>query len=309
MPESEFGYINWLQKYLKYSSDVLVGSGDDCAVVKLADENFLYATTDTIVEGVDFRISGATPEQIGYKSVAISLSDLAAIGGDFTKIYALISASLPKPRAKPFFTHPLFKGMHSICKRFGVQIIGGDISSTKGPITITSTLLGISKSKPVVRAGACIGDAIMVTGRLGGSILGKHLSFTPRLRESGLLKRHYKINSMIDISDGLLADLNHILEKSKVGAVLDELSIPISQDAYKLKGNPLLHALNDGEDFELLFTAPLDEAIRIIKERNHRFRRLTQISIIGIIQKENGIYLCDKRGNIRKINPKGYMHF
>ena len=305
--ESEFGYINWLQKHLRYGKDVLIGSGDDCAVIKLPDSNLLYTTTDTIVEGVDFK--KATPEQIGYKSVAISLSDMAAMGCDYSRIYALISASLPKKLARPSFTHPLFKGMHSICKRFGVQIIGGDISSTKGPITITSTLLGISKSKPVVRAGAREGDAIMVTGSLGGSILGKHLSFTPRLRESALLNRHYKINSMIDISDGLLADLNHILDASKIGAVLDELSIPISQDAYKIGGNPLQHALTDGEDFELLLTAPLDEATRIIKERNHRFRRLTQISIIGIIRKENGIYLCDKRGNIRKMNPKGYMHF
>jgi thiamine-monophosphate kinase len=307
MKETEFGYINWLRKHLKYGKEILVGSGDDCAVIKLPDNNLLYATTDTIVEGIDFK--RAPPEQIGYKSVAISISDLAAMGINYSRIYALISASLPKNLARPSFTHRLFKGMHSICRKFGVQIIGGDISSTKGVITITSTLLGVSKSKPIKRSGACVGDAILVTGKLGGSILGKHLSFTPRLKEAGLLSSHYKITSMIDVSDGLLGDLNHILEVSKVGAMLDELSIPVSQDACRLKGNPLQHALTDGDDFELLFTAPLDEAIRIIKERNHRFRRLTQISIIGIIQKENGIYLCDKRGNIRKVNPKGYSHF
>jgi thiamine-monophosphate kinase len=274
-------------------------------VVKLADGNFLYATTDTIVEGVDFRISSASPEQIGYKSVAISLSDLAAMGGGFTKIYALISASLPKNCTKPSFTHPLFKGMRSVCKRFGVQIIGGDISSTKGPITITSTLLGVSKSKPVVRSGARVGDAIMVTGKLGGSILGRHLSFAPRLRESALLNRHYKINSMIDISDGLLADLSHILEASKVGAVLDEVSIPISQDAYKLKGSPLQRAMTDGEDFELLFTAPLKEAVRIIRDRALK----KPIHIIGMITKQKGLYLISRQGQVNRIKPEGYSHF
>ena len=308
MPETEFGYINWLQKYLKYGKDVVIGSGDDCAVVKLKTQNaerttLLYATTDTIVEGVDFK--KATPEQIGYKSVAISLSDLAAMGGGFTKIYALISASIPKNRAKPSFTHPLFKGMHSICKRFGVQIIGGDISSTKGPITITSTLLGISKSKPVKRSGACAGDAILVTGSLGGSILGKHLSFTPRLRESVRLSSRYKINSMIDISDGLVADLNHILEASKFGAVLDELSIPISQDAYKLKGNSLQHALTDGEDFELLFTTPLKEAVKIIRDKTLK----TPVSIIGMITKQKGIHLLSKQGETSNIKPQGFTHF
>ncbi|MBI5778058.1 MAG: thiamine-phosphate kinase [Planctomycetes bacterium] len=305
MKETEFGYINWLQKHLKYGKEVVIGSGDDCAVVKLADGNFLYATTDIVVEGVDFRISGASPEQIGHKSVAISLSDLAAMGGGFTKIYALISASLPKKRTKPSFTHPLFKGMHSVCKRFGVQIIGGDISSTQGPVTLTSTLLGVSKSKPVVRSGARVGDAIMVTGKLGGSILGRHLSFTPRLRESAVLNRHYKINSMIDISDGLLADLSHILEASNSGAILDEVSIPISRDAYKLKGSPLQRAMTDGEDFELLFTASLKETVRIINDRALK----TPIHIIGMITKQKGLYLISRQGQINRIKPEGYSHF
>jgi len=313
MKETEFGYIKWIQKYLssrggsafggKYGKKVLIGSGDDCAVVKLPDGSLLYATVDTIVEGVDFK--KATPEQIGYKSVAISLSDLAAMGIDYSRIYALISASLPKKLAKPSFTHPLFKGMYSICKRFDVQIIGGDLSSTKGPITITSTLLGISKSKPIVRSGARAGDAITVTGSLGGSILGKHLSFTPRLKEAGLLNRRYKITSMIDISDGLLADLNHVLEASKVGAMIDELSIPISRDAYRLKGNSLQHVLTDGEDFELLFTAPLKETVKILHNRAFK----TPVSIIGMITKQKGIHLLSKQGETSNIKPQGFTHF
>lgn len=303
MPESEFRYINWLQKHLKYNSDVLIGSGDDCAVIKLPGGNLLYATTDTIVEGIDFK--KAAPEQIGYKSVAISLSDLAAMGGGFTEIYALISASLPGHLARPSFTHPLFNGMHSVCRRFKVQIIGGDISATKGPITITSTLLGISKSKPVTRVGARVGDAIMVTGRLGGSIISRHLKFTPRLKEAELLNKRYQLTSMIDISDGLLADLNHILEASKAGAMLDELSVPISRDAGRLKGRPLQHALTDGEDFELLFTASLKEAVKIIHDKALEI----PVSIIGMITRQKGIRLISQKGQVNEVAPKGYIHF
>jgi len=327
--ETEFGYIKWIQKHLKYSPEVLIGSGDDCAVLKIND-SFLSATTDTIVEGIDF--TNASPEQIGYKSVAVSLSDLAAMGGGFERLYALITVAIPKRFTKPSFSHRLFKGMHLISKRFGVQIIGGDISSTKGPITITSTLLGIGKSNPITRSGARVGDAILVTGRLGGSILGKHLSFTPRLKEAELLNHHYKITAMIDISDGLLADLNHILEASKGGAVLDELSIPISSDAYKSSkttNNPhispftkgglrvilrnvadkksgFFHALTDGEDFELLFTAPMEEAVKIIHDNT--FKKLP-ITIIGLIQKQKGIQLCNRNGKLVKIKPEGFRHF
>ena len=110
---------------------------------------------------------------------------------------------------------------------------------------------------------------------------------------------------MIDISDGLVVDLNHILESSKLGTVLDELSIPISKDAYKLKGNSLRHALTDGEDFELLFTAPLKEAVKIIRDRALK----TPVSIIGMITKQKGIYLLSKQGEISNIKPQGFTHF
>ena len=314
MSESEFSYIDWIQKQLKYTHDIQVGSGDDCAVIKLSDGKMLYATTDTIVEGIDFKVSHKkkysgpsypTPGQIGYKSVAVSLSDLAAMGVAYSKIYALISASLPKNMARSSFTHPLFSGIHSVCKEFGVQIIGGDLSSAKRSITITSTLLGVSNSKPVKRSGACDGDLILVTGKLGGSILGKHFCFTPRLREAALLNSRYKINAMIDISDGLLSDLNHILEASKMGAILDELSVPISRDAGRVKGNLLEHALSDGEDFELLFTASLKEAIKIVHDRTLK----TPVSIIGVITKQKGIRFVSGNGKISSVKPKGFVHF
>jgi thiamine-monophosphate kinase len=310
MKETEFGYIKWIQKHLKYRSDVIIGSGDDCAVIKLPDDNLLYATIDTIIEGIDF-LSDTPAEKIGYKSVAVSLSDLAAMGGGFERRYALISVALPKKFRKPSFTHNLFKGMHRICKRFGVQIIGGDLSATRGHLTITSTLLAVrNKLAPATRSGVSVGDAILVTDRLGGSILGKHLSFMPRLEEAKILTERYKITSMIDISDGLLQDLRHILEAGKVGATLDEVSIPISQDAEKLsrqdRKSSLYHALTDGEDFELLFTAPLEEAMEIIKDKE---LKNTPISIIGLAQKPKGIRLCTRQGQITRLTPTGFRHF
>lgn len=336
MNETEFGYIKWLQKHLKYSPDVLVGSGDDAAVIQLSGRqrslsSLMYITTDTIVEDIDFHLKSAKPEQIGYKSVAISISDLAAMGGGFSHIYALMSFSAPKRLFKSEFTRPLFGGIARICKKFNVQLIGGDISATSGPLTITSTLFGVGSKvgaychTPILRSGAQAGDAILVTGRLGGSIMGKHLNFTPRLKEATLLTKKYQINSMIDISDGLLADLNHILESSKVGALIDEKSIPISPDAYhikshipenrsssRLEGHPksqiraLHHSLSDGEDFELLFTAPMPDAVRIIRDKE---LKKTRVSIIGLIHLQKGIFLCNARGKISRVKPEGYSHF
>ncbi|MBI4712558.1 MAG: thiamine-monophosphate kinase [Planctomycetes bacterium] len=318
MKLTEFGYIKWIQSRLgKKSKDVLVGSGDDAAAVHCPKGHILLATTDTIVEGIDFepsrhssrKYSGfATrirPEAIGHKAVAVSLSDIAAMGGCSGPLYALITAALPKRLANPAFGHRLFNGMRRLCKRFNCRIIGGDLSSTTGPLVITSTIFGFSdKRKVIKRSGAKDGDTILVTGKLGGSILGKHLSFTPRLKEARYLNRKYKINSMIDISDGLIADLNHICRASKVGAILDEEKIPISGAARRMTGSVIKHALYGGEDFELLFTTTLDEANEIITDRN----LTTPVSIIGQIGEVNGIYL--KNGNRKmKIKPMGYTHF
>jgi thiamine-monophosphate kinase len=233
-------------------------------------------------------------------------------------LYALITVALPARLNNQRFTHRLFEGMHRIANRFGVRIIGGDLSAINGPLTITSTLLGYSSLPrisagltavlPILkRSGAKAGDIIMVTGRLGGSILGKHLNFTPRIREALALNSSYKINSMMDISDGLSTDLGHICEASNIGAQLVERRIPISDAAHKLSGktgrSPVSHALNDGEDFELLFTASPDQARRIIRERK------VAVSAIGFMTKDKEIWLEDSKGVIKAIKPEGYRHF
>jgi thiamine-monophosphate kinase len=303
----EFSYINWIQKQLRPPREVFIPSGDDAAGVRIGNKSLLI-TTDLIVENIDFTLKEANTFQIGYKSIAISISDIAAMGGNCNKLYAVATVALRK-NLSGRFAKELFRGMKDAADKFKVSIIGGDVSSVKGPISITSTVFGVSdKSTHIRRSGACVGDAIMVTGSLGGSILGKHLDFTPRLNEARILTRKYSIHSMIDISDGLSADLNHILQSSKKGAILVEHLIPVSDSTKKLsrkdKKSAIEHALYDGEDFELLFTLPMREAKMILTDKPFA----APVSLIGIIQKEQGIILIDKKGHKRKLKPKGYEH-
>jgi thiamine-monophosphate kinase len=325
----EFAYIRWIQKQLKTSPEVNIPSGDDCAGIKIGRNKTALITTDVIVEGIDFRLGagGATAFQVGYKALAVSISDIAAMGGvpglsgrdslssretkrsGADKLYAVATVTLRKELSGKF-AKELFRGMKTIAHKFNIPLIGGDVSSTKGPICISTTVIGIAGTKGTLkRSGAKENDAIMVTGKLGGSILGKHLNFIPRLAEARTLNTYYRINSMIDLSDGLLADLNHILKPSGEGAILWENNIPISNDAYKLsrkdKKSPLSHALTDGEDFELLFTLPMREAYKITRDTPLKI----PVSFIGIICKGKGINLLTGQGQIKKLIPKGYEHF
>ncbi|MBI4834332.1 MAG: thiamine-monophosphate kinase [Planctomycetes bacterium] len=306
----ELAYIKWVQRQLKSSPEITIPSGDDCAGIKIDGNKTALITTDVVVEGIDFRLgtTGATAFKVGYKALAVSISDIAAMGGA-DKLYAVATMALRKELSNRF-AKELFHGMKTLARKFNIPIIGGDISSVKGPISISTTLLGIAKSKNILkRAGAKENDAIMVTGKLGGSILGKHLGFIPRLDESRILKNNYRINSMIDLSDGLLMDLDHILNPSGKSAILWENNIPISDDARKLsrkdKTPPLHHALTDGEDFELLFTLPINEAYKIAKDNPLK----APVSFIGIICKGKGINLLTEQGKIKKLIPKGYEHW
>ncbi|MEK7448568.1 MAG: thiamine-phosphate kinase [Planctomycetota bacterium] len=324
----EFEYIKWIQKQIKRPKSVLVGSGDDAAVIQLIPpfppkKRLMLVTTDMIVEGIDFSLPEVNSGQarrkphlsqstsgldIGWKALAVSLSDIAAMGGATEYLYAVAAVAL-RPKVSSRFAREVFRGMKKVADRFSVAIVGGDVSAVNGPMSITTTVFGLGRRlRPLTRSGAKVGDAIMVTGQLGGSILGKHLNFTPRLKEAGQLNQKYRINSMIDISDGLLADLNHLLEQSQMGGILFENLIPISSAARQLsrrtKKPPLFHALADGEDFELLFTMPQKEANRLLKSNNLK----VLISHIGQICPGKNIRLVDLAGRLRKIKPKGYEH-
>jgi thiamine-monophosphate kinase len=290
----EFGLIERIKKQIKTDASVIRGIGDDCAVLAFSLSEFLLYTCDMIVEGVDFT-SRDDRMLVGRKALAVCISDIAACGG--IPQHALVSLGLPQgTRVKEIDS--IYQGLKTVAQEFKVNIVGGDIS--KAPkLTIDVSLLGrVEKKNLVLRNGAQPGDIIFVTGTFGGSLKGKHLSFIPRLKESRYLVKNFKINSMIDASDGLLQDLGHILKESKVGAVLYEDLIPVSPWAKGLK-----NAFCDGEDFELVFTVSL-KASRRLRDANKGF-----IPIGEIVPQGKGVTLVDRKIKQKKIKPCGFTHF
>ncbi len=292
----EFGLIKRFQQKIKTDSSVIKGSGDDCAVLKWDKSNYQLFTCDMIIQGVDFKKTDNL-ELVGRKALAISISDIAACGG--VPKYAVVALGMPKHMPVKEIDC-LTKGLFGLSKEYRINIVGGDISrSTK--LLIDVSMLGVVEKKNLcLRSGAKVGDIIMVTGAFGGLISqGKHLKFTPRLKEARYLVSHFKINSMIDVSDGLAQDLGHILEQSSVGAVLYEKLIPLS------KGAGLVNdALCSGEEFELLFTVSRDQANKIIKNKRYCF------SIIGeIMPKAFGLRLVNRKFEYAPVKTKGYRHF
>jgi thiamine-monophosphate kinase len=250
----EFRYIGWLRERTPADPRVLVGPGDDCAVLVPPTRPQLV-TTDMLMDGTDFVVAEVGPRRVGRKAMAANLSDIAAMAGEPTA--AVVSAALPRSGGQTF-AEELYLGLRDIADTFGVPIVGGDTNSWDGPLVISVTAIGeVSERGAVPRGGAKPGDWLFVTGVLGGSILGHHLDFTPRVREALTLHAAVELHAMCDISDGLSADLGHILEESGCGAVIVAEAIPISAAARELSCtsglSPLQHALGDGEDFELVF--------------------------------------------------------
>ncbi|TVL99880.1 MAG: thiamine-phosphate kinase [Candidatus Brocadia sp. WS118] len=303
----EFSFIQWIRKRQKRRKDVMLGIGDDCAVIDVSSDTVCLITTDMLVDGTHFDLKKCTVQDAGRKAIACSISDVAAMGCQPT--VAVISVCFPDHTPEKF-ARELYKGIWGIADKYAIEIVGGDIISGRSPFCINVTMLGRDDGlKPIRRSGARAGDAILVTGTLGGSILGKHLSFEPRLKESLVLNKNFTIHAMIDVSDGLTADLNHILEESSVGAVLYEDRIPVSHAAVELSKKtghkPLYHALSDGEDYELLMTLSRNQAKRLL---SFGLLKNVKVSCIGEIVKEHGIRMKSSGGNIRHIKPRGYEH-
>ena len=291
----EFGLIKRFQKKIKTDSSVIKGSGDDCAVLQFDKHNYQLFTCDLIIERVDFKKTDNL-KLVGRKALAVSISDIAACGG--VPQHAVVSLGI-SPNMAVKQVDALAKGLFDLAKEYRINIVGGDISkSTK--LLIDVSMLGIVEKKNLcLRLGAKVGDIIMVTGSFGGSIKGKHLKFTPRLREARFLVNNFKINSMIDISDGLIQDLGHILEQSLVGAVLYEQRIPLSQEAAAFAD-----ALCSGEEFELLFTVAKNQAEKIIKHSGYRFRAIGEI-----MPQAFGLRLINHKQEYVRIKSLGYSHF
>jgi thiamine-monophosphate kinase len=308
---NEFQLIEQLSRNLPTNKFVVAGSGDDCAVLDFGiPGKFLLFKTDAVVEGVHF-LPTSEPEKIGHKALARCLSDIAANGG--TPTTALITIGLPKT-FDPEFVRRIYDGLGALAKRYDIAIAGGETTTNPERILISIAALGlVEKSKCPLRSGAKIGDAIFVTGHLGGSIAGRHFEFEPRLNEARWLTENFTIHSMIDLSDGLASDLRHILHASHVGAEILARAVPISRAA-KLQAKeessakpPLLAALTDGEDFELLFTISSKHAVALLDAWKTEFPKV-KLSCVGKILKEPGLKIRDERG-VRELSAKGYEHF
>ena len=295
----EFNLIKRLTKGIKTDKSVVVGIGDDAAVLEYSKKEYLLLTCDMLVENVHF-LRKTMPEDVGWKSVCCSISDIAAMGGE--PKWLAVSIGLPK-NLKLEYIDGIYKGIKKTALRFNVSIVGGDTVSSEKVVIDVAMIGSVKKKNLVLRSGAKLGDAIFVMGSLGNAVkTGKHLRFTPRLKESQVLVNNFKINSMMDISDGLSADLGHILEMSKAGAIIYEKYIP------KARGASLESALSEGEDFELLFTVSKKEASRIMKI----FPRMskTRLTFIGeIIKPAFGLVMIDKDKKLVQVKPKGFNHF
>jgi thiamine-monophosphate kinase len=294
----ELDLIRWIRGRVgKRAGRIIVDSGDDAAVLKRGRGHLLFKT-DSVIDGVHFDSRSARPEEIGHKAIARCLSDIGAMGCYPT--FAVVAMMIPR-NAREAWIKRLLTALERTAARFDTAVVGGDVASHAGKLAINVALLGETRGLPPVRrSGARVGDAIAVTGPLGGSILGKHLRFTPRVREGIELNRRFEIHSMIDLSDGLATDLGHVCTESRVGAVVDETRVPIAPAARRLPGLPLDHALFDGEDYELLFTLPQTEAVRVEKAGRGR--------VIGQISAADGIYLRNRRGDLREVQRRGWEH-
>jgi thiamine-monophosphate kinase len=308
---NEFDLISRLTRSLPTSEAVVVGAGDDCAVLDFGlPDRLLLFKTDAVVEGIHFT-AATEPQKIGRKALARCLSDIAAMAG--TPGAALVTIALPR-NFDPGFVEEVYAGMNEMARRHGVAIVGGETTTNPGGMLLSVALLGfVPRGKGVLRSGAKAGDAIFVTGELGGSLSGKHLEFEPRLAEARWLAQHFQVHAMIDISDGLAGDLRHILTASRVGAELRSPSIPISREA-RLAAKAgsaakpaLLAALTDGEDFELLFTVTARDAVPLLDAWRKQFPQVP-LTCIGKIREGDGVIIRDKHG-ARPLNVHGYVHF
>ena len=300
-PSAEFQFLAWVRRNLHSGSAVLAGPGHDTAVVRLRDRRAVLHA-DQCVEGVHF--PRGTPWRLaGGKALLRCASDLAAAGA--RPVAALVTAALPR-RLADRDRRELVLGMEGAARRHGISIVGGDLSATRGPAVLGVTILGelAPGQKPLLRSGAEPGNLLAVTGSLGGSLRGRHLRPLPRIREALAIREALRPRAMIDVSDGLAADLGHLLDESGVGAIIVGAWIPLHPDARKGRGSPLAHALADGEDYELLFAFPRERLSRLTPLA----RRLRcPLTVIGQVTRRSRL-LLKPDGSLRRLPKTGWEH-
>ena len=301
-------FISWLRERLPPHPLLRLGPGDDAAVLRMAGVDECVVTVDMLTDHVDFELADVDPRRVGRKALAANLSDLAAMASK--PLAGVIAVALPRQGGMDLAV-ALYEGMLPLTEQYELAIAGGDTNSWDGPLVISITLLGeVTARGPLRRGGAMPGDRIVVTGLFGGSILGRHLDFEPRVRESLALHARYELHAGTDVSDGLSLDLSHILEESRCGAVLHADAVPVAADARRLAekladgSTPLDHALGDGEDFELILAVPPHEAQRMLAEQPLH----VSLTDIGEFVAEPGLWLQETGVGRRPFVPRGWQH-
>ncbi len=309
--QTEFGFLRNLRNYRNFS---LIG--DDCAVLPKDPENDLVVTVDMLVEDVDFRLRWATPEQIGHKALAVSLSDVAAMGG--VPKWSLLSIAVPESLWNSDFPKRFYDGYCAVAERFGVEVAGGDISRSPDKFVVDSFVGGeVGRGRAILRSGARAGDLICVSGSLGGASAGlaalergesaefaaRLLTPEPRVELGRRLFETGLVTAMIDLSDGLSGDLKHICDMSRVGASIELGSIPVDpvvDRVFSEKNDRLKCVLDGGEDFELLFSVSPDFPVARFKD---------EVSVIGTITANKEIMELTDGNRSFPLNPESFRHF
>jgi thiamine-monophosphate kinase len=317
-------------RYRSSHPAIISGIGDDAAAVSITAPSLLLATSDLLIEGIHFNLSSTDSYHLGWKSLAVNLSDIAAMGG--TPRFFLVSLALP-PHLQVEFIDDLYRGMIELATKFNTQLVGGDTNASPDKLMIAITLLGEAHPDHLLtRSGAQVGDSLYVTGTLGDAALGlhmiekeskskkarpphqvilKHLAPYPRIQEGKALAAHQLASAMIDISDGLCIDLQRMLTLSGVGATIRLSRLPLSKQFREYQNHHphdtiIDFALSGGEDYELLFTSPP------VKER--KLLRCAKtwggpLSKIGVITSSKGLVVLDQDKKPYHVDVHGYDHF
>ncbi len=305
---TETELIELLRKRFPVYPPVRVGIGDDGAVLDNTGRQQIVVT-DMLLDGVHFDLRTTSPELVGRKSIAVNLSDLAAMGCQ--PVAAFVSLALPGSlgNAVTEFLAKLYSGIEQMTQKFHFSLAGGDTNIWDGPFAINVCLIGVPfLNRPVFRSGACPGDVLLVTGLLGGSLhSGRHLSFNPRLKESEWLVENFDVHAMIDLSDGLSLDLHRLADASNVSAQISASLIPVHPDVNPedFREKRLAAALNDGEDFELLFALSPEDAEHLSNLSDDLPIALTRI---GEISAGSGCWLQSFSGEKLPLEKRGWEH-
>ena len=288
----EDGLLAQILPQLKQNSRVVAGAGDDCAAVKFRGaKKWLLLKSDCVVEGIHF-VAGSSARAVGWKAMMRGLSDFAAMSG--VPQFALITLIIAGKKQVRWVCD-LYRGLNQAARYFDVAIVGGETSDTDGPSIVIVSIAGfVEANRCILRSGGKANDDLFVTGKLGGSVRRRHLNFVARVKEARWLAANFKVHAMMDLSDGLGADLPRLARASRLGFSVDQGALPVS------RGCTVQQAISDGEDYELLFAISRRDRARLERTWRRKFPKLG-LTRIGYLH---------QRSKIKdQTFLRGYVHF